>query len=411
MFGNKTKKAISVVLLVCFGAIMSGCTDSAILETEYGSPLLMSFSDFKDEYKEQKNSLVSFYNYKYDIPDSRTVDICFANLLNLSNNAKFYPSEIVESKIMPIDKEMGYAVRKCYPVDTILNITGTDSIDEILEKYGHPQDYTEYNGICAIKISRSDEYIIFYGDNNGGKMVIIDKEYKTTQNTMLQITDEAIYLFIKPNRDSNFGISVTKISIESSEVSRQFISFEEMNLPEIKGQILVNNIFIDDGIMYFSINDYGSNSWVTAYDFDSGKGNNIKIKCAYDGKLFKYESGVGLMVSCYDDEGYNTNMGLRFFNYDVEANKFTEREELSVTFPENARYGFYIDGAKFYCTNDTLCGIMDHINDGSYAYVEISLPDGEITTFMPFKAKKASHFPISYTVRENGAAVSPHNVK
>lgn len=41
-------------------------------------------------------------------------------------------------------------------------------------------------------------------------------------------------------------------------------------------------------------------------------------------------------------------------------------------------------------------------------YVEISLPDGAVTTFIPLEIKE--HDCYSYTILENGVAVSPHNV-
>lgn len=406
MSGNKIIK--SVLLIICFFTFLVGCSAADVNVQEYDSPLLMKFTSFKRECKNQKNSLLNYYSYKCNIPNERTIEISLAYVFASQLPLKSFT--ITGTEITAEDKEMGYAARNCYPADTMFSITKTQSTDEIAEKFGTPDAYAEYNGISVLLISNTYEYIVFYGNSTEGNMIRIDKEYKIPQNTTLQITDNAIYLFIKPNRDSNFGVSVIKISLENSEVTKQFITFEEMNLPEIKGQILVNNIFIDDGIMYFSINDFGSSSWITAYDFDSGKGNNVKIKCAYDGKLFKYQDGVGMMVSGYDNDGYNTNMGLRFFGYDAKANEFTEKEDMSVDFPKNVRYFYAIYGAEFYCTNDTLCGILIHINDGSKAYVEISLPNGEITTFIPFKTNNEYYSPFGYIIRENGVAVSPHNV-
>ena len=106
-------------------------------------------------------------------------------------------------------------------------------------------------------------------------------------------------------------------------------------------------------------------------------------------------------------------MGIRFFGFDADNLSIWENEEAQVEIARESKYfGGYIE-YQFYCVGDRLCGMIKDINidtgmSTTDAYVEISLPDGAVTTFIPLKIKKYQY--NSYTIRENGIAVSPHNI-
>lgn len=131
------------------------------------------------------------------------------------------------------------------------------------------------------------------------------------------------------------------------------------------------------------------------------------------GKLFRYGNELGVMTASFGEDGYYSNMEVRFFELNTVKCKLSEKRTLSL--PLSADWAYFLEkGAEFYCIDDTLCGIMTEKGNGSsYAYIEISLKNGAITTFIPFakkdKKENKGMFYGGILIRENGKAVSPFN--
>lgn len=373
------------------------------LKNDYSEGLYMNFDDFKKYDNTQSNSVCEYYSIS-NVSDSKSIELCYSNI---SNFFDIIVLEINEHGIVISDNEVSIDAYKHYPIDIATEMTNTETVDELWGKMGQPYKYIEQNGISAMLFEDS----LVLGTEGNYETISLDSNIRATRVKSMQIANDSIYLFEKITHNSQAHIAVTEIKIsENPELNYTVIPFTAMGLPEIHGQILEDNIFINNNNLYFSINDYGRNSWIAAYDLESGKGTNFKIEhVTYDGKLFCYEDCIGLMVSAHNNSGYNTDIGINFFSFDSEECRLTENTKLYIEFPKDAKYIYGTIGNQFYCIDDKLCGIMHHIDDGSFAYTEIDLSDGTISAFVPFKTKLNSYILYGYTIRNNGTGVSQHN--
>lgn len=419
MFGKK-------VLLSSLAAailLLSGCRDSennisqeAVTgQKNFSDTLFMDFSEFKKSYKKQEDSICSYYMDMGAISESRTVEFGYRSNTNFDNGKLV---ELTSDNISISDDEIMFSAWNYFKKNDSIEITGLNSIDEIWQQYGQPLWYIEERETAVLVFEVFDPnrsyYTVFYGKNGDYKMLEIDKDKKYSIPFRPQVTDEKIYLFTESMRNDN-SLLVTAIDIDDQEAILYTITYEDMGLPDNTLIIQPHNIFIDGNLMFLYANAYHKTGYVALYDFESRKGTNVEVKKdGGDGKLFRYGDGLGLMVSeCFNSD-YSTTMGIRFWGFDSDNLSIWENEEAYVEIAREAKYFYYIFGHYFYCVGDKLCGMMSSIDidtgkSETDVYVEISLPDGAVTTFIPLNVK--DHSIYAYTVRENGVAVSPHNVK
>ena len=153
---------------------------------------------------------------------------------------------------------------------------------------------------------------------------------------------------------------------------------------------------------------------VVVYDLKSNQFDLVHIQDVDTaGKLFRYGNELGVMTASFGEDGYYSNMEVRFFELNTVNCKLSEKRTLSLPLSADWAY-FFEKGTEFYCIDDTLCGIMTEKKNGSsYAYIEINLKNGTVTTFIPFAKKdKKENKGLFYggiLIRENGKAVSTFN--
>lgn len=417
MYG-KIKKLLFVALAVV-ALPLSGCaghepdTQVDTEQKDFSDVMYMDFAEFKKLHKKQTASICSYYMDMSIIPESRTVECGYRSFDNFDEGKLV---ELTSDGISISNDKIMFSAWNHFKTKDSMEITGLNSIDEIWANYNQPLWYIEEKGLSVLVFEifepERSYYTVFYGKNGDYKMVEIDKDKKYSIPYRPQVTDEKIYLFTEAlHNESSF--LVTAIDIGSREAELSVVKPEDMGLPDKKLMVHPHNIFIDGNVLFVYAN-YHKTGYVALYDFKSGKGTNIDIKNDFGfGKLFRYGDGLGLTVSQCINSEYDTSMGIRFFGFETDNLSVWENEEAYVEIAREAEYFYSIFGHYIYCVGDKLCGLMKDIDidtgmTQTDVYVEISLPDGAVTTFIPLEIKE--HDCYSYTILENGVAVSPHNV-
>ena len=416
--GSKIKKLLFVALAVV-ALPLSGCaghepdTQVDTEQKDFSDVMYMDFAEFKKLHKKQTASICSYYMDMSTIPESRTVECGYRSFDNFDEGKLV---ELTSDGISISNDKIMFSAWNHFKTKDSMEITGLNSIDEIWANYNQPLWYIEEKGLSVLVFEifepERSYYTVFYGKNGDYKMVEIDKDKKYSIPYRPQVTDEKIYLFTEAlHNESSF--LVTAIDIGSREAELSVVKPEDMGLPDKKLMVHPHNIFIDGNVLFVYAN-YHKTGYVALYDFKSGKGTNIDIKNDFGfGKLFRYGDGLGLTVSQCINSEYDTSMGIRFFGFETDNLSVWENEEAYVEIAREAEYFYSIFGHYIYCVGDKLCGLMKDIDidtgmTQTDVYVEISLPDGAVTTFIPLEIKE--HDCYSYTILENGVAVSPHNV-
>lgn len=417
MYG-KIKKLLFVALAVV-ALPLSGCaghepdTQVDTEQKDFSDVMYMDFAEFKKLHKKQTASICSYYMDMSTIPESRTVECGYRSFDNFDEGKLV---ELTSDGISISNDKIMFSAWNHFKTKDSMEITVLNSIDEIWANYNQPLWYIEEKGLSVLVFEifepERSYYTVFYGKNGDYKMVEIDKDKKYSIPYRPQVTDEKIYLFTEAlHNESSF--LVTAIDIGSREAELSVVKPEDMGLPDKKLMVHPHNIFIDGNVLFVYAN-YHKTGYVALYDFKSGKGTNIDIKNDFGfGKLFRYGDGLGLTVSQCINSEYDTSMGIRFFGFETDNLSVWENEEAYVEIAREAEYFYSIFGHYIYCVGDKLCGLMKDIDidtgmTQTDVYVEISLPDGAVTTFIPLEIKE--HDCYSYTILENGVAVSPHNV-
>lgn len=421
MYG-KIKKILFAAMAAA-ALFLSGCAghepDTQIYteQEDFSDVLYMDFSEFEKLHQKQTSSACTYYMDMSAIPASRTVDIGYRFFENFDEGKLV---ELTSDGISIPDDEIMFSASNYFRNRDIMEITNLNSLDKIWETYDQPLWYIEENGMSVLVFELHDAYnadrwyyLVFYGKDGDYKMVEIDKDKKYSIPCRPQVTDDKIYLFTEAMRSGD-SFLVTAIDIDSRETELSVITYEDMGLPDKTLIVHPHNIFVDGNLMFLYASDLRTKGYVVLYDLESEKGAGIEFKDkGGHGKLFRYGDGLGLTVSQCINSGYNTTMGIRFFDFDADKLSIWENEEAQVEIARESKYFDGYVGYQFYCVGDRLCGMIKDINidtgmSTTDAYVEISLPDGVVTTFIPLKIKKYNF--DSYTIRENGVAVSPHNV-
>lgn len=418
---SKIKKTLFVALATAV-LLFSGCAEHETNDaqgtdtdqTDFSDVMYMDFAEFEKLHKKQTTSACTYYMDMSAIPENRTVEIGYRSFDNFDEGKLV---ELTSDGISISNDKIMFSAWNHFKTKDSMEITGLNSIDEIWANYNQPLWYIEEKGLSVLVFEifepERSYYTVFYGKNGDYKMVEIDKNKKYSIPCRPQVTDEKIYLFTDAMHSGD-SFLVTAIDIDSGETELSVIKYEDMGLPNKTLIVHPHNIFVDGNLMFLYASDLRTKGYVVLYDLESGKGTSIEFKDKTGhGKLFRYGDGLGLTVSQCINSNYDTTMGIRFFGFDADNLSIWENEEAYVEIAREAEYFYSIFGHYIYCVGDRLCGLMKDIDidtgmTQTDVYVEISLPDGAVTTFIPLEIKE--HDCYSYTILENGVAVSPHNV-
>lgn len=418
---SKIKKTLFVALATAV-LLFSGCAEHETNDaqgtdtdqTDFSDVMYMDFAEFEKLHKKQTTSACTYYMDMSAIPENRTVEIGYRSFDNFDEGKLV---ELTSDGISISNDKIMFSAWNHFKTKDSMEITGLNSIDEIWANYNQPLWYIEEKGLSVLVFEifepERSYYTVFYGKNGDYKMVEIDKNKKYSIPCRPQVTDEKIYLFTDAMHSGD-SFLVTAIDIDSGETELSVITYEDMGLPNKTLIVHPHNIFVDGNLMFLYASDLRTKGYVVLYDLESGKGTSIEFKDKTGhGKLFRYGDGLGLTVSQCINSNYDTTMGIRFFGFDADNLSIWENEEAYVEIAREAEYFYSIFGHYIYCVGDRLCGLMKDIDidtgmTQTDVYVEISLPDGAVTTFIPLEIKE--HDCYSYTILENGVAVSPHNV-
>lgn len=405
-------RSMSLLLAATLALLCCGCDThreypQIAEQTEYGNDYTRCLYMEYDELKKYGREISNFERSYIDISkpsENITVELGY---VNIANHADSLAVEINENGLSRMDEEVSCTFDEHYPVQALCDMADVTSVDELWKKYGQPYKYTELSGIRAMLFK---DTLLFDGAG-GSKAVTLDERTRADAVSSMQINGDMIYLFERALRNAQDHIAVTAIPVNGGDVSYTLIPFSDMGLERNYGQIAGNNIFINNGVLFFVIEKYGSD-YIGAYDLESGRGTNIELPSVISGKLFCYNGTIGLMTCSKNkdnDSGYYTDMEVRFFGFDKESFTLTENADMRISLPQDAKYIFNAEGNRFFCVDGRLCGVMYNYIDHSSAYIELDLSGGAVTSFIPFVSKMKYHSRIGYTVKLSGTAVSQHN--
>ncbi len=370
--------------------------------SDYTDHLYMDFADFDGKYRKSSNSAWEYYEIG-GVPEGRTVELCYVNITDSSDTIGVV---ISHDGVEVSDTELCAALSGYYPVDTVKEMLGVDEAEDIPEHIGmqRPYRYTEYKGTSALLLKDS----LVFGSQDSYHNILLDDRVDEERVHSMQITEDSIYLFELIWSFRKSSIAITRINLtEESEQSYMLIPFADMGIPDFKGKIEDNNTFIHNEMLYLSVDNYGGTHWVGAYNLETNKGANVEIR-GYEGKIFCYDGNIGITTAKANSTGYGTDMSIRFYKFDTEKSELIENNELYIEYPKDAKHIFGLDGNKFYCIGDKLCGVMYNTSTG-FAYAEIDLKTGKVTSMIPFRQTLKYHTLVGYTVLSNGVCVSQHN--
>lgn len=432
------KKILSFLLCLTITLLLAGCPESkgdpnfrdeAAYDEQDGfaASLTSSYPEFRKKYPEQKNDLCGYIMAQERMPADREVKICFTDVF-ANGHREAEAMELTPDGIKISDERRIFTFGKHFSVDAVLAMTGFESVDKLFEGVGQVQVYEELGDFCAFTVNhmgKRPEYIdtVYFGKPGSVKCVDINfGELHQPPDPSLQITEKYIYYFAYDYGDvTESSVTVVQIPRDGGEVVMKKIRFSDIGFPDLRNLNFLENVFVD-GDYLFMLGDFvvsgeplQSEFHILGYNlktdaFDVYKTQDVKGM----GKLFRYDGGLGVTTAMYDERGYYSEMGVRFLDFDEESCKLSKNRDLPFAQSENWTYDMSVEGKRFYCIGDTLCGVVSNNDNATmYMYIEVDLKTGAVTTCVPFakntKRKNKGLTFGSMLIRDGGLAVSEHN--
>lgn len=361
-------------------------------------------SSLKD-YSTIKASICEYNSDHLNLPENRTVEIN----LSARDRLEGYTFNLSSSDIS-VNENAYNAVFGYCPNEILYEMTGCSSGEEVLNTIGQPYMFEMCGDRYALLFINSEQTFIF-GRKGDFTTISIDYDFNIANVNSIQISDDEIYLIATRSSGKDNSVFVLTFSTETGKQDMITVPFSDMQLPEKKLSVSKYNPFIYNKTLFFSVSDYSFNGWIAAYNFDKCVGSSLPIEdFGYDGQIFMYDNNIGYFYSELHTDGYNNSMKLILFDFNYADCEFTQKTELDY-FPEGTQYYYYLYGYRFYCIDDMLCGVLQHMEDNSLAYIEISLKEGKIKTFVPFYVDVNKYFVNGYSIKDSIAARSRHNIK
>lgn len=358
-----------------------------------------------NDYSVSKNSICKYNSDNLYISEDRTVEIN----LSARDRLEGYTFRLSSSDISVSENAYNAVFGYC-PNDILYEMTGCSSGEEVLNTIGQPYMFESFEDKYALLIINSDQTFI-YGFNGNLTTINIDSDFNVANVNSIQISDDEIYLIASNSNGKDNHISILTITNKTGQQNIVTVPFSDMDLPQKKLSVPKHNPFIYDKTLFFSVSDYSFNGWVAAYNFEKCLGTSFFVDdFGYDGQLFVYKDHIGYFYSELCTNGYNNSMKLALFDFNSIDCKFTKKTKLNY-FPEGTLYYYYLYGYRFYCIDDMLCGVLQHMEDNSMAYIELSLKDGMIKTFIPFYVDPNKYYVNGYSIIDGMKFQSRHNIK
>lgn len=434
------KKILSIALLLGMTLLSAGCgfaipadpdyrDEEAYIEGEgFAESLKSDYLSFRQKYPEQKNDIFYYINAQNHMPEGREVKYCLTDI-SKDGWREAGTMDISSSGVDISDEQYIFSFGKHFPVETVLQMSGHSTVNELFSDMGQVQTYAELDDICAFSVNHNNErprfiYTIFYGKPGDVKRADIDLgELEMIPDCSIQLTEHDIYYFAFEYADlENSSIIVAQIPLDGSEIVMKKILCSELGLPAEKNGGFCENIFVEGGYLFF-LGDYILSTnpevikefCITAYDLVTDKFDVYKTRDLKGmGKLFRYSDGLGVTTALYDERGYFSDMGARFLDFDMKNCKLSHNKDILFAQSKDWAYDMGLSARDFYCIGDKLCGVLTYKSNGAMLmYVEIDLKTGEVTTCVPFAKNdcKETHGWVygSVFIRDNGKGVSQHN--
>lgn len=437
---DNMKRYLSVLLSFALMFLLAGCQgntgdpdfrDEATYDAQEGfaESLKSDYLSFRKKYPEMKNDVCFYVNAQNKMPEGREVKYCLTKAFG-SGWREAGTLKITTNGVNVSDEQMIFSLYgKHFPVKTVTEMTDYETIDLLRDKVGQVQTYAELGNFCAFTVNqyaKRPEYIdtVFFGTTDTVRSVDISLgEFSQPPDRSIQITNKYINYFAYEYEDiTNSSIIIAQIPRDGGEVITRKILCSDLGLPPLFNGNFCENIFIDGDYLFFLSDyllstepEYVSEFYITAYNLKTYEFNVYKTQDFKGvGKLFRYENGVGVTTAMLDDNGYFSDMGVRFLDFDENNCKLSKKSDLSLPQSEDWSYGISLSGRDFYCIGDTLCGVLTYKgNDAMLMYVEIDLKTGAVTSCIPFAkndSKETKGWVYgSFLIRDNGKAVSQHN--
>ncbi len=432
------KRFLSILLSFVLMLLLAGCQgntnnpnfrdESAYDERDgFAESLKSDYLSFRKIYPEQKNNVCYYVNAQNKMPEGREVKVCFTNPFS-SGWREAGTVNISSMGVDVSDEQYIFTFGKHFPVNTVTAMTGYQSVDDLFDKIGQVQTYEEFGDFCAFSVNQYDrrpEYVdtVFWGTANDVKSVDISfGKLSQPPDQSLQITEENIYYFAYDYGVlTKSSITVVRIPKDGGKVITKKIFLSDIGFPDLHNKSFSENIFVDGNNLFMlgnfilSVEPLELEFYIVAYNLETDEFDVYKTQDFKGmGKLFRSDDGLGVMTALFDEQGYYSNMGVRFLNLDENNYKLTFDKDISFAQSENWAYDMGLSEKEFYCIDDMLCGILTYkANCAMMMYVEIDLKTGAVTTCVPFakndkKETKGWVFD-SILIRDNGRAVSQHN--
>lgn len=400
-------KYLRVVVGALCVLMLSGCQDtfnSSNVDKVLMPPAEMLLESSLKDYYVSKNSICE-YNADYlNLSENRTVEI------NLSPRDRLegYTFNLSQDDIS-VNENAYNAVFGYCPNDILFEMTGCSSGEEVLYTLGQPYMFETYEDKYALILINSEQTFI-YGSKGDFTTININSDFNIADVNSIQISDDKIYLIATRTSGKNNSVFVLTVSNETGEQDIISVPFSDMQLPEKKLSVSKHNPFIYNKTLFFSVSDYSFNGWLAAYNFDNCIGSSIPVEdFGYDGQIFLYDNSIGYFYSELCTDGYNNSMKINLYDFNYADCEFVHKSELNY-FPKETQYYYYLYGYRFYCIDDMLCGVLQHMEDNSLAYMEITLTDGVIKTFVPFYVDVNKYYVNGYSINDGMTAKSRHNI-
>lgn len=400
----------------------------------FEASLHLTYDEFREKYgqkyAEQNNGFCRYMMAQNRMPEDRQVNFSFFDIHDDLGESETV--EITSNKISISNERMlGSKNGRHFPVDTVVAMTGSGSFEAMQKSIGLPMVYEELGDFCAFAFegysSTGYTVTVYFGNKEHTDSVKIDlSKFHQAYSSLpsLQITENDIFYFENIENSYDSYITVTQIPKNKGKISTKKIQYSEVELPNLRNLYFKKNIFVDNGYLFFMGSFVTSQTEVNGllprefdiimYDLKTDKHDTYRLENINNfGKLFRYNSGLGLMTFLYDEWGYSTNLSVSFFDIDKNNCKLLMNSELPLTISTPWAY-FFTGSCDFFCVGDTLCGVMIGREKGTtYVYAEFDLKSGETTTFIPIaRNKNKAYYWATYgsvQILDSRGAVSPHN--